>query len=389
MKLILNAENATLEAATFNVLQPDGFFVPYGKYPHKAGLQLFDATAAESMASHFKGLLNRIANAMAGPAVYIGHPDVPGRGSEFTDKKAYGRITGIEPRADGCFFRAKMSKDGVELIENCAFAYYSPYWGCERAQGGIRPVILYSMGLTNDPNIPVPAVANEQEKENPNENEPMKDNIKAALLKRGIITENSTEEEAEAALVAYLEKEPEAKKEPEKTEAEAEKKEPEQEPEQEKKPEAEVKGEETPEQKAEREAMEKKKKMEAEGAENEAMKIKGLFIDATLKTALTTGRITGAEEASVKAELEALENTADLSTAINKLLSGGYKLKTEAVAKLGKEAKEITAANESNQKSKARSELVEDCKKSFPSLTGSALHDAAWNKARVQKPELF
>jgi hypothetical protein len=385
MKPILKAENATLEAASFNVLQPDGFFVPYGQYPHKAGLQLFDRTAADKMASHFGGLLNRIANVMAGPAVYIGHPDVPGRGSEFTDKKAYGRITDIEPRANGCFFRAKMNREGVELIENSAFAYYSPYWGCERTQGGIRPVVLYSMGLTNQPNIDVPALANEQEKENPTENEPMKDNIKAALLKRGIITENSTEEEAEAALVAYLEKEPEDKKQPEKEEPEQEQ-EQEQEPEKEK--EAEVKVEETPEQKAEREAMEKMKK-EAEGAANDRTTLKGLFINATVKTALTTGRITGAEQASVTAELEALANTADLEAAANKLLAGGYKLKTEGTVKLGAEAKQVTAANESNGKSKARADLVEECKRSFPTLSGSALHDAAWNKARVQKPELF
>jgi hypothetical protein len=305
---------------------------------------------------------------------------------EFPDKKAYGRITGIEPREDGCFFKAKMNRAGAELIENCAFAYYSPYWGCERTQGGIRPVRLYSMGLTNQPNIDVPALANEQETEEakqepetqPTNDDPMKDTIKAALLKRGLITETSTEEEAEAALVALIE----AKPEPEKKEEEPAK---EEKPKEEEKP----KPEETPEQKAEREAMEKKK-MAEEGAANDRYNTARDFIISTsIANAVAGGKITGAEMAGAKAELEALENTADLTAAAAKLVSGDMKLKTKITAELGKDAKEITAANESDRKSKARGELVEECKKSFPNLTGGALHDAAWNAARRKQPDLF
>lgn len=384
MKPLLKLDNAAVEAATFNVLQPDGFLVPYGKYPHKAGLQIFDRTAAETMAGDFTGILNKISNAIAGPAVYIGHPDVPGRGMEFPDKKAYGRITGIEPREDGCFFRAKMNREGAELIESCAFAYYSPYWGCERTQGGIRPVRLYSMGLTNQPNIDVPALANEAEPEaksetQPTNDDPMKDTIKAALLKRGLITETSTEEEAEAALVALI------------SELETETEEKEEEPAKEEKPKEEEKPkpEETPEQKAEREAMEKKK-MAEEGAANDRYNTARSFIISTaIANAVAGGKITGAEMAGAKAELEALENTADLTAAAAKLVAGEMKLKTKTTAELGKDAKEITAANESDRKSKARAELVEECKKTFPSLTGGALHDAAWNAARRKQPDLF
>jgi len=68
----------------------------------------------------------------------------------------------------GVRFACKWSAAGKELIGNGHYMYYSPYWGMQPAgfangRQQFRPVQLVSMGLVNDPNIPVPAMANENQ----------------------------------------------------------------------------------------------------------------------------------------------------------------------------------------------------------------------------------
>lgn len=366
----LNAENTTLTAATFTVQQPDGFFVPYGDYPHKMGLQRFDRASAETMAGNYEGILNKLANMVAGPAVYIGHPDVPGRAAEFTDKKAYGRITAIEPAENGCFFRAKMNEDGVKLIANSSFAYYSPYWGCERVAGGIRPVKLYSMGLTNEPNIDVPALANERETEpenQPEENTIMQQKIIAALVAAGLIQEGASEEDILKALEALKKPEPEKKEEepaPEKAEEEIK---------------------EDPAKEEEKEIEEK-----TENSQKQIEVLRLALINTHITRAVEEGKLTAANEAEQRAALIAVENADDLKAACEKMHSAAPVLKTVAATKdLAKEAKKVSAANDQAAHASARQELVEKCKAKFPNLTGNDLLNAAWAAARQAKPEIF
>ena len=95
--------NAAESISPFAILQGDSFFIPYGDFPHKQGLQKFDRAAADLMAANHKGLLNRLATWARGDSasypVYIGHPDLPG--SKDTDKRAYGWIENLIPEADG------------------------------------------------------------------------------------------------------------------------------------------------------------------------------------------------------------------------------------------------------------------------------------------------
>ena len=413
-------ENATAVASSFTVQQPDGFFVPYGDYPHKNGLQKFDKDAATKMASHFNGLLQKLANAFAGPAVYIGHPDVPGRGTEFPDKKAYGRITGIEVRDDGALFTAKMNSEGAELVANASFAYYSPFWGCEKVQGGIRPVQLYSIGLTNTPNIDVPALANDaggmcqcekcgESFDYAAQNEATTGAVKCpkcgetvdsegkavtaaedtckpktentlitALITAGIVAENDEQpvmlekiaklievanEKTSAALVALNHQLAAANTAATDALAKA------------------------------TAANDTLTKTEADiAAANDALKAaRTLAANSALDIAITTGRLTPADREAKLTALLAIENSTDFTASLTGIIAAPVVMKTENThsASLGKEAKVITAANEEHEKSKQRLALVDRCKKKFPRLSGQALHDAAWNSARAEKPELF
>ena len=169
-RLVLVGNNAELllanageAGAIFAVLQGDSFFVPYGKHQHKQGLQILDRAAADEMAANHNSLLGKMGRVLTGGTpkypVYIGHPDLPG--SKDTDKRSYAWIENVIPEETGVRFPVKWSEPGQELIANGHFLFYSPLWWTKKVAGGIRPVALKSMGLTNDPNIPVPALANE------------------------------------------------------------------------------------------------------------------------------------------------------------------------------------------------------------------------------------
>ncbi len=165
--LILAANTALLANATesgmpFAIQQEDGFFIPYGEYPHREGLQKLDRAAADEMVAAHNSALGRLKRLMGVTyPVYIGHPDLPG--SKDADKRAYGWIETMVAENEGMRFRVKWSPAGRELIENGHFKFYSPMWWLRKAGNALRPVALKSMGLTNDPNIPVPALANDAE----------------------------------------------------------------------------------------------------------------------------------------------------------------------------------------------------------------------------------
>jgi hypothetical protein len=155
--------NAADQSTPFQILQPDGFMVPYGKYPHKQGLQIFDREAAAEIVKAHNSSLSKHPHRGTGGSypVYVGHPDLPG--SKDTDKRAYGWIENMAVREQGLHLSVKWSDEGRKLVENAHFKFYSPLWWLKKVNGGMRPIALKSMGLTNDPNIPVPALANESD----------------------------------------------------------------------------------------------------------------------------------------------------------------------------------------------------------------------------------
>lgn len=148
----------------FEVLQPEWVQLsPYGEFPHARGLQRVDREAAAGMARQFESFAARLGRLFGGLPFYVGHPDMVA--GEGIDRKAYGWVEGLEAREAGLFGRVKWSEAGLELLRQGHFKFLSPYWeareiGREKGQRVYRPVALISVGLTNQPNLPVAPLAN-------------------------------------------------------------------------------------------------------------------------------------------------------------------------------------------------------------------------------------
>lgn len=136
----------------------------YGDWPHPQGLQRFTRESAEGLVRHFKSLRGRLARKFGGLPIYIGHPDdehFAGQ-SGHTDTRAYAWIDALEARPDGLYILPRWSDAGQNLLRNAFYKFLSPRWAMKPLAGGVfEPVRLISVGLTNHPNMPGDAIANE------------------------------------------------------------------------------------------------------------------------------------------------------------------------------------------------------------------------------------
>lgn len=136
----------------------------YGDHPHARGLQRLTRAAAQNIVRHFHSLAARLKRAFGGVPVYIGHPDDPAfRGQPgHTDTRAYAWIHELEARADGLWALPRWSKAGEELLAQAHYKHLSPRWKLtQNPDGSWQPIELISVGLTNQPNILGPTLANE------------------------------------------------------------------------------------------------------------------------------------------------------------------------------------------------------------------------------------
>ena len=155
---------------TFSILQSEYLQLsPVGIFPHARGYQNVDAGALSALVKNFNSFLARLGRRFAGVPFYIGHPDVPGYENIYTDRKAYGWIMDLELREDGLYGWPKWSAAGQDLIANGHFKFLSPYWeatkiGMKDGKPMFRPTVLISVGLTNEPNLPVLPLANSSDR---------------------------------------------------------------------------------------------------------------------------------------------------------------------------------------------------------------------------------
>jgi phage I-like protein len=360
--------NAAEGGSPFAILQGDSFFIPFGEFPHKQGLQIFDRTAAEEIAGNHQGLLARLASWARGdkPAypVYIGHPDLPG--SKDTDKRAYGWIENMSVEAGGLRCHTKWSDQGREMVENGHFRYYSPLWWTRKTRDGIRPSALKSMGLTNDPNIPVPALANEaggEDSQNPqyqtNETEIMNPEILAALG----LEEAATPEEVLAKITAHA------------AAAEAATTQPEPEPEPQPEPEPEPQPEPEPAVDEEKEKLKK----QVQAAAN-----------TLVLAAVSTGRLTPAEADDKLAEILAAN---DFPAALADLGKLPVKVKTVSVTGDlgGAKARLVLASNDAAAAARAERALLvaNEFAATNPAMSTGERKRLAWQRAQAKHPEVF
>lgn len=364
--------NAADGGRPFAILQHDGFLVPFGEFPHKQGLQIFDRAAAEEIVATHNSALNRLAKFFGGGSypIYVGHPDLPG--SKDTDKRAYGWIENMRVTDEGLHLSAKWSDTGRELVENAHFKFYSPLWWTRKVKGGIRPVALKSMGLTNDPNIPVPALANEYESQT---EEPMDKELLAALG----LEEGATVEDAMVAITALKEAAQKPAESEEEKPAESE----------------EEKPAETEEEKpAESEVAKPAESEEEKPAENERVTDLearlGVAVANAVDQAVATGRLTPAEADAKRTELLAAN---DLAAALQELGKLPPKVKTSsATGNLGgAKSRLVVAANdEAKAQREERTQLVaNEFAATNPALPEGERKRIAWERARRKNPDLF
>ncbi|MDR2420344.1 MAG: phage protease [Puniceicoccales bacterium] len=139
--------------------------IAYGEYPHPNGLQCIDRSIAQAMVEHFKSFRGRLRRKFGGLPLYIGHPDDPQFRSQagHQDTRAYAWIQDMDARDDGLWIFIKWSDIGLQLIHNAFFKFFSPRWEMQiMASGKYKPIRLLSVGLTNHPNIPGDAIANQE-----------------------------------------------------------------------------------------------------------------------------------------------------------------------------------------------------------------------------------
>ncbi len=128
---------------------------PFGRFPHRVGMQVFDQKAANAIVGLFNSTKDRLARLWRGLPIFVGHPDLDPK--TYPDHKKYGSVQALETRADGLYAKAKWSAAGKEIVNSEHYDFQSPLWNMEpvpNEAGAFRPVELISVGLTNRPNIP-------------------------------------------------------------------------------------------------------------------------------------------------------------------------------------------------------------------------------------------
>lgn len=138
--------------------------VEYGEHPHTKGMQRIDEEGARRLVAHFHSLRGRLARRFGGLPVYVGHPDDPDYRTQpgHGDTRAHGWVTDLDARPDGLYGRFRWADTGRDLLANAHYKFLSPRWIMQPVgDGTFAPVRLLSIGLTNSPNIPGEAIANE------------------------------------------------------------------------------------------------------------------------------------------------------------------------------------------------------------------------------------
>ena len=198
-----------------NEIRVDGEWVqvtPKGEFPNVVGLQVVDDEALRLMTSEFKTIAAKMANRFRGVPFYVGHPDAEDPEDREIDprygKAKVARGLELEARNDGLWARMKPNAAGTEIIENGYFDFLSPYWGMMAIPGrpkAFRPAVLWSVGFTNNPQIPgLPVGKNNKQKETTNMPQWLIDLLVAAKVLKPAANE-ATEDEVKGAVKGLLE----------------------------------------------------------------------------------------------------------------------------------------------------------------------------------------
>ena len=138
---------------------------PYGEFPvtdvrGQNIIQVVDREAGETLAANFGSLRTKFATFFKGIPIYEGHPDDAEWLKQNPGHKAValGRLKSIELEDDGIWVTGALNSKGIAMLSGEAPEYsgHSPNWRLVEIPGKprhYRPILLWSDGLTNMPNI--------------------------------------------------------------------------------------------------------------------------------------------------------------------------------------------------------------------------------------------
>lgn len=151
---------------------------PFGEFPvtdvrGKDIIQVVDREAGETLAANFGSLRMKFATFFKGIPIYVGHPDDPAwlEKNPGHRAEAIGRLKSIDlrgdgsdPDVDGVWVTGALNATGIAKLSGDAPEYtgHSPNWRLSQIPGRpgyFRPILLWSDGLTNMPNIMTNTIA--------------------------------------------------------------------------------------------------------------------------------------------------------------------------------------------------------------------------------------
>ena len=140
---------------------------PYGTFNHPYGKQTIELADAKRCASKSKRLKLRLRCDKI--PVYIGHPDDPlfNNPANPVPHKVYGYVRRIAVNKAGLFVKIKWNRCSYELIANRVYTYLSPRWVLikDAHQSTFHPINLLSVGLTQQPKLPVEPIPYDEAQE--------------------------------------------------------------------------------------------------------------------------------------------------------------------------------------------------------------------------------
>jgi len=160
-------DEADLAAANARIVEGK-MTIPYGLWPvtikNEKGetervVQRLSKPVAERLVAAWNSFRGRVAKAIAGGSIFLGHPDYS-PAANAADWKRLGKTVGMEAQEDAWLVHGELTPDAIALCSANAALAPSPHWGlvrtAEKDPSGLpicEPAVYYSMGLVPRPNI--------------------------------------------------------------------------------------------------------------------------------------------------------------------------------------------------------------------------------------------
>jgi len=195
------ANELRIDASGYAMIAPFGDATNYA-HDLKDGKQIkviqrFDRSLAEALVQAFNSPLSKIKRKfMAGVDIFNGHPDIPGQEDRYPDAKPKGVIADLEVRENGLYGLPIFNDDGSDLVEQKRLRAFSARWAVDQvgvANDGtpiMAPNRLVSVGLTNNPNLPVELLNHRAQAHNTKDTDMDKKKLIEGLTKCGLTLAN-------------------------------------------------------------------------------------------------------------------------------------------------------------------------------------------------------